>query len=274
MDKIRDIEQYKETIKSNADFFKQYYYHSLIDINLTKLDLILQYGLLCKRLLEQTHNLSIYTHQANDYDSKNGNDYISLTEYTDDSGFCTMFESFPLHTMTSVSVLVDKDIRVFKEGERQTFFDDEVFAQCAISASKLKGIILPSHLTTMPINKINCLPNDLSCYTTRYITHWIDCMERYFEHRISREEIMHSKEQLWDILEDYESPEKWIQSAVQQQRKVHGQDIKDVMAQALHELWGRKLGIKNPTCIEVIESINQGKLPVYEIGGTCLKKII
>lgn len=274
MDKIRDINQYKETITSNADFFKQYYYHSLIDLNLTKLDLILQYGLLCKRLLEQTHNLSLYTHQANDYDSKNGSDYISLTEYKDDCAFCTMFESFPLHTMTSVSVLVDKDIRVFKQGARETFFDDEVFAQCAISQSKLKGILLPSHLTNLPINQVNCLPNDLSCYTRRYIDHWIDCMENYFERKIPRKIIEESREQLWTILEDYESPEKWIQSAVQYQRKIHGKDIKDVMAQVLYELWQQKLKIQNPTCIDVIRSINKQELPVFELQPTCLKKIM
>ena len=31
MDKIRDIDKYIDTVKENNDFFKQYYYHSLID---------------------------------------------------------------------------------------------------------------------------------------------------------------------------------------------------------------------------------------------------
>lgn len=274
MDKIRDIYQYKETVKSNSDFFKQYYYHSLIDLNLTKLDLILQYGLLCKRLIESNNYISLYTHQARDYDSKNGSDYISLTEYTDNCEFSTMFESFPLHTMSSISVLVNKDIKVLKEGERETFFDDEIFAVHSIAQSKLCGILLPSHLTNLPINQVNCLPNDLSCYTRGYIDHWIDCMENYFERKIPRKIIEESREQLWSILEEYESPEKWIQSAVQYQRQTHGRDIKDVMAEILYELWQQKLGIENPTCIDIIRKINKQELPVYELQPTCLKKIM
>lgn len=273
MDKVRDINQYKETVKSNSDFFTQYYYHSLIDLNLTKLDLILQYGLLCKALIERNNYPSLYTHQASDFDSKNGNNFISLTEYQEDCSFSTMFESFAFHTLSSISVLVDKDIEIHKQGERETYFDDEVFCRYSIAQSKLKGILLPSHLTNQPINQISCLPNDLTCYTRRYIDHWIDCMENYFERKIPRQIIEESREQLWDILENYESPEKWIQSAIQHQRRIHGKDIKDIMAQILYELWQQKLNIKNPTCIDVIRKINKQELPVYEIQPTCLKKI-
>lgn len=274
MDKIRDINSYKDTILQNEEFFQSHYYHSLIDLNLVKLDLILRYGLLCKRLIESQQLPSIYTHHADDWDSKNGNTFISLTEYNDKCTFSTMFDSFAMHTMTSVSVMVNKDIEISKVGERETYFDDEVFCKKSIASSKLEGIILPSHLTTMPINQMNCLPTDLSCYTTRYINHWIDCMENYFERKIPRQVILESKDQLWDILEDYGSPEKWINSAIQQQRKLHGQDIKDVMAQVLHDLWKQKLGLQNPTCIDVIQRINHEKLPVYEIQPTFLKKII
>jgi hypothetical protein len=45
------------------------------------------------------------------------------------------------------------------------------------------------------------------------------------------------------------------------------------MAQVIHDLWKQKLGIQNPTCIDVIERKNKDKLPVYEIQPTCLKKI-
>jgi len=42
MNKIRDTKQYINTVKSNRDFFESYYYHSIIDLNLIKLDSILK----------------------------------------------------------------------------------------------------------------------------------------------------------------------------------------------------------------------------------------
>jgi len=53
MDKIRDIGKYIDTVKSHSDFFKRYYFHSLIDLNLTKLDSILRYGILSKNLISK-----------------------------------------------------------------------------------------------------------------------------------------------------------------------------------------------------------------------------
>ena len=38
--------------EKNHIFFKQYYYHAIIDLNLIKLDNILQYGILSKKLIE------------------------------------------------------------------------------------------------------------------------------------------------------------------------------------------------------------------------------
>ena len=127
MDKINDIGKYIDTVKSHSDFFKKYYFHSLIDLNLTKLDSILRYGILSKNLIQQKGLTSLYTHDASDFDSKNGNTYVSLTQYTDNCEFSTMFESFPLHTLTCLSLLVNKSIDVENHGERQTFFDDELF---------------------------------------------------------------------------------------------------------------------------------------------------
>ncbi len=53
MDKIRDIDKYIDTVKLHSNFFKSYYFHSLIDLNLTKLDSILHYGILSKNLIEE-----------------------------------------------------------------------------------------------------------------------------------------------------------------------------------------------------------------------------
>lgn len=272
MEKSRDIKNYIDTVKNNSDFFKQYYYHSIIDSNLTKLDQILKRGLLCKSLIERYNLISLYTHQSDDFDSKNGKRYISLTEYTDKCEFITMFEAFPFHTLTSVSVLVNKDIPIEKQGERETYFDDEVFSPVSIPTSKLEGIILPEHLSNLQIKELCCLPTDLSCYTKRYINHWIESMEQYFQRRIKTDEIKKSLDELWDIFDGYESPEKWVNSAIATQRKRYGKDIRDVLAEILQELWMQKMIKSNPTCLDVIKYINKDELPIYEIQGTCLKK--
>ena len=276
MDKIRDIKKYISTVQENHDFFKQYYYHALIDLNLIKLDTILKYGILSKQLIERNRLANIYTHSSCDFDSKNGDTFVSLSEYTDDCIFSIMFESFPLHTLTSLSLLINKQIDISKEGVRQTYFDDELFCFQSIDKSKIEGIMLPEHLSNLKINEVNCLPNDLSCYTRSYINNWLKCTEEYFREQIPRsyiDELKVSHEQLWDIIDEYESPEKWIESAIKTQRKKYGKDLKDVLGDILQYLWSLKYGIQDPKYLDIIEKLNKQNLPIYEIKEKCLKKI-
>jgi len=276
MDKIRDIKKYISTVEENKDFFKQYYYHSLIDLNLIKLDTILQYGILSKKLIELNRLATIYTHSSLDFDSKNGDQFVSLSEYTDKCSFSTMFESFPLHTLTSLSLMVNKQIDISKEGARQTYFDDEIFCFKSVDKSKIEGIILPEHLSNLEIKEVNCLPTDLSCFTKRYINNWLKCTEEYFKHRIPSSyinELKISHEQLWDIIEEYEAPEKWINSAIITQRKKYGKDLKDILAEILQYLWSLKYGLENPKYLDIIMLLNKENLPIYEIKEKCLKKI-
>lgn len=277
MDKIRDINKYIVTVKENEDFFKSYYYHSLIDLNLAKLDSVLKKGLLSKQLIQQEGLPSLYTHDANTFDSKNGNTYVSLTQYTDGCKFNTMFESFSLHTLTSLSLMVNKDIDITERGERETFFDDELFCFNSIPNSKLEGIILPEHLSTLPINQVNCLPNDIFCYTKSYLSQWMECMQRYFNIALPREavkDIKVSYEQLWDILEEYENPDRWVQSAIRTQRNQYGKDLKDILANILQNLWAEKFDMSNPTYMDVLMRVNNNQLPIYEIKQKTLKRVI
>ena len=151
MDKIRDIKKYISAVEENNDFFKQYYYHSLIDLNLIKLDTILECGILSKRLIESNQLPDIYTHYCDDIYSKNGNEFVSLSEYTDDCRFSLLFDSFALHTLTSLSLMIDKDIEVSKKGARITYFSDEVFCYKSVDKSKISGILLPEHLSNLTI---------------------------------------------------------------------------------------------------------------------------
>ena len=276
MDKIRDIDKYIDTVKENNDFFKQYYYHSLIDANLIKLDTILQYGILSKKLIERNGLASLYTHSADDFDSKNGFNYISLSEYNDNCYFNALFESFSLHTLTSLSVMVNKELEVVREGERETYFDDELFSFQSVDKSNIEGILLPEHLSNLMISEVNCLPNDLSCYTKSYLNNWIRCTKNYFGYEIPDSyinELKLSHEQLWNIIEEYESPEKWIESAIRIQRIKYGKDLKDILADILQYLWSLKYKIESPKYLDIIMLLNKANLPVYEIKEKCLKRV-
>ena len=276
MDKVYDIDKYINTVKENNDFFKDYYYHSLIDLNLIKLDYILQYGIFSKKKIESNNLVNIYTHSANDFDSKNGYDFVSLSEYTDKCCFSTMFESFSLHTLSSLSLLVNKEIDVVRNGERDTFFDDEIFCLNSIDKSMIEGIILPDDLSNLRISEVNCLPNDLSCFTKGYLNNWLKCIEDYFECKIPGfyiEELKLSYKQLWDIISKFESPEKWIVSAIRMQREEYGKDLKDILADILQYLWSLKYNVENPLYLDIIMKLNKDNLPVYEIKEKCLKRV-
>lgn len=275
MDKNRDISNYINTIKDNQDFFGKYYYHSIIDLNLIKLDSILENGILCKKLIESKELPKLYTHLGEDYDSKNGNSFVSLTEYTSNTTFNELFESFPLHTLTCLSLLVDKDLLIVKEGERFTFFDDEVFCKGSIEKSKIKGILMPEHLSNLRISEVNSLPSDLNCYTKTYLNNWLSCVENYFGYNVPSfyiDELKQSYKSLWEILKTYGSPEKWIGLAIWKQREKDGKDIKDILASILEYMWSLKYKEDNLKYIDVVKKINNDKLPIYEINDTQLIK--
>lgn len=278
MQRIYDIERYIDTVKNNESFFRKYYFHSIIDLNLIKLDYILKNGLLSRRNIEEKNLLSFYMHSVRSYDCKNGSDYISLVDFNslveskEGCAFHQMFEAFSLHTLTSLSVMLDREINVSKIGVLETLFDDEVFARDSIDKSHIKGIILPEHLTEKYICDIPFLPGDAHCYTEKSINHLIDCMEVYFLKKISRDELLLSVKQAWDICyKEYGGT--WIGTPVQNQKEIYGTDMKDVLSKMINDLWQEKLKIENPSYIDVINCINNDIYPVYEIKQKVLKKI-
>lgn len=187
-----------------------------------------------------------------------------------------MFESFPLHTLSSVSVLVNKSIEVSKTGERESYFDDELFCKDKIDKSEIEGIMIPEHLTNLPVSKVNCLPDDLSCFTKRYLFSWLAQTEKYFNQKIPAdyiERVKRSYEQLWQILDNYSRPERWIITGIQKQREQSGEDIKDILASILSYLWSLKYNTENSIYFDILMRLNEENLPVYEIGKKALRKI-
>lgn len=275
MQRNYDIKAYVDTVKDNESFFRKYYFHSIIDLNLIKLDYILKYGLLSRKNIEQRNLLSFYVHSIRSYDCKNGNDYISLVDFNslveskEGCAFSQLFEAFALHTLTSLSIMIDRDVTVSKKGVLESCFDDEVFVRDYVDKSHIKGIILPEHLVEESICNIPFLPGDSYCYTETQINHLIDCMEAYFNKKIFRDELLASVKQAWQIRNERCS----ITSAVALQKERHGIDMKDILSKLINGLWQEKLKVENPSYIDVINYINNDIQPIYEINQKTLKKL-
>lgn len=272
--KDHDIKKYKNIVQSNHSFFKQFYYHSIIDSNLIKFDSILENGILTKKMIEYSGLPTLYTHSADDYDSKNGNDFISLTQYTNKTSLSLMFESFAWHTLSSLSLMIDKNIKTTSIGDKETYFDDEIFSSLTISTDNIKGILLPDILSNKSFDRICPLANDLTCYTRGYINNWIYQVEEYFNQTIDKEKILGSVNELWDILNKDGSPEKWFNYALERQKYNTGSNVNEVLANIIKELWENKLKLENPKFIDVVKIINDDRYPIYEIKEKELVKIL
>ncbi len=272
MIKEHPIEKYIHSIVVNESFFQKYYFHSVIDLNLIKVDSILKNGILTKQEIEEKKLLATYTHDARAFLSKNGRQFVSLTRYPEDIIFSPVFESFTLHTLSSISFMVDKSISISREGERQTYFDDEVFHKGGIARDKLKGILLPEHLTHKPICQIPFLALDLSCYTETYLENLIAYLERYFGKKIEKYPFMESLQQFWDILDEYEKPEQWINAILEDQEEKYGKDIRDMLSFLFEQLWSDYIGIANPTYIDVLKYLRP-EIPIYELQEKGIQKI-
>lgn len=262
MNRNRDITDYKDTVFSNLDFFKKNYYHSIIDSNLLKLDSILDNGILSKRLIEDNNLCDLYTHNKNDFDSKNGYDYVSLSKVCDDFSMNQMFESFSFHTLTSLSLILNRNLDI---EYLDTNFDDEIFVKNSIDKSNIEGIIIPDILSKNEIKNTCFLTGDLSNYTKTYINNLLDNLEVYFNTKVDREKILRSLKEFYDILKNYEIPERWVESILKSQRKYYGLDIRDILAIEMNRLWQEKTKINNPLYIDIVKYINNNRLPIYEI---------
>lgn len=186
-------------------------------------------------------------------------DYNKLYEYGDEPSFSQLFEAFSLHTLTSLSLMLDREVEVYKEGIRETVFDDEVFAKDKIDISHIQGIILPSHIMNKQLSEVSFLPGDAYCYTEKSINHLMDGIENYFKKKVDRTVLLESVKQAWNIC--YETFEK----------ERYGVDMRDVLASIMENLWREKTKIDNPKYIDILNYINHDRYPIYEINS---KKLV
>lgn len=265
--KYNEVRKYRETSLDNHGFLKQFYYHSIIDSNLIKLDSILKNGILSKSLLEN-RKLPLVTTEG-----CLNNDVVSLSEYNDKVMFSPMYESYARYVLSTISLMVDKNITTTKVEETNDSFDDELHTKNSISNKNIKGILLPEHLSNKTIDKVKPIAHNINCYNELYLNNWIEYIESFFGKKVDKKTILNSLRELYKILEKYDNEEKWLSYALKEQKSYSGINLDDVLANMLKELWEDKLKLNNPKYIDVVSTINENKYPIYEIGIMQLKKI-
>ena len=268
MQKVRFVSQYEDTVNNNLHFFLSYYYHAILDLNLIKASSIIENGIYSRRFIELKHFPSLYTHLKSDYDCKNGNDYISVSKYLINNPHSIAFSSFFLHTLTSISFLIEKNVPTRTKGYRETNFSDELFVAHRILKKNIAGILLPEHLGKSKIKEVICLSDDLSNYNVTYINHWISCIEAYFHVSLSAEDksrIFKSLENLLKILDKYDEPENMLNYLLIEQKRMEGIDLRDILSEIVNRLWEERLNIEEPTYLDALLTINHDEFPIYEI---------
>lgn len=266
---------YQDVVNNNKDFFQDSYYHSILDMNLIKLDLMLRYGILSEnQQLEKKINC-LYTECRDACNCANGSDNISISYYNGREELNSLFSGFAHHVMTLPSIMINKNIETIKPKESAPAFDDELFVKDKIGKDQYKGILLPEHLLNKRISEIKPLIYNIRYAKEDYIVQWIQMIESYFNTEIDKEYLLYLCNQIKEIaMEEIDrGPHLWIGKALPIQEERLGTNIEIYMAELVEKLWDNKLNQRNTTCLDVIQQINVDKYPLYILNQQKVKKL-
>ena len=267
----KDYSSYRDyisTVNERKDFFDRFYYHALVDNDLIKLGSILEFGVLSKRKRDESmiHTSSI--HSYSDFDSKNGEDFISVSECL--YSFNPLFDSFALHTMSSVSLLISKDIEVHLEGARESLFDDERFVYSHIPSTEIKGILVPNHLYNSRLCDIPLMGTNYYSISKIGLSSYFHELESFFGKSPDLNSLKEKRQELLDIINNMENGCNHISWALEKQRENYGLDFFDVYSKMVASLWEDKLKTKYPKVSDVINYFNNGKKGIYVLTDKAL----
>ena len=261
---INSYRYYESYVEKNISFFQKYYYHAILDLNLVKLANILKNGLLTRKYIEGE---CLYTEKLGSYDCKNGDSYISITEFTADFPFNTLFNSFAFHTLSSPSIMINHDIEISHDGLGEGF-DDERFIFDSCSPENFVGILLPQHLQNQLIKDTFPFFYKKYCLNHDYIKIWLNTINEYFSCSIPFDDIDNMVKELWEIINSkyHHVHARWnilANYALKDQKEKHGYDLNEYLANTLQELWDKKLQKRFVNYFDILNYINIDKLPIY-----------
>lgn len=148
-------ETYQNVVNNYKSFFLKYYYHSIVDRNLIKLDLMLQHGILSEYQQMENSISCLYTEARDTAQCANGSDKISISYFDGKDNLLRFFSGFAAHVMNRPSILLNKgSIETIKPKTNSAAFDDELFVKDKIDINSFEGILLPNHLLNLKMSDI------------------------------------------------------------------------------------------------------------------------
>lgn len=268
-------ETYQNVVNSYKSFFLKYYYHSIVDRNLIKLDLMLQHGILSEYQQMENSIACLYTEARDTTQCANGSDKISISYFDGKDDLLRFFSGFATHVMNRPSILLNKSsIETIKPDTSSAAFDDELFVKDKIDITSFEGILLPNHLLNLKMSDIKPMFKNIRYSNLEYITSWILMVECYFKTNIDKEYILNLCKQLFEIhVKETDCRPGTIDDALNIQQERCGINIEEYMRNVIGNLWNMKLNQKAVTYLDVVDYINKDKYPIYVLDEARARKI-
>lgn len=273
--KSRMYGTYQYTVNSNKSFFLKYYYHSIVDRNLIKLDLMLQHGILSEHKQVENNVVCLYTEARDRWVCANGSDKISISYFDGKENLLEYFSGFAAHVTKRPSILLNKSsIETIKPKTNSAAFDDELFVKDKIDITSFEGILLPNHLLNLAMTNIKPMIKSERYTKLNYMKSWLKMVEDYFEIGIDKECILKLSSQLSEIqIKETNCRPGTIDDALNIQQERYGINIEQYMRTIIGNLWDMKLNQKEATYFDVVDYINKDRYPIYVLDETRVRKI-
>lgn len=268
-------ETYQNVVNNYKSFFLKYYYHSIVDRNLIKLDLMLQHGILSEYQQMENSIACLYTEARDTTQCANGSDKISISYFDGKDDLLRFFSGFAAHVMNRPSILLNKgSIETIKPKTNSAAFDDELFVKDKIDINSFEGILLPNHLLNLKMSDIKPMFKNIRYSNLEYITNWVLMVECYFKTNIDKEYILNLCKQLFEIyVKETDCRPGTIGDALNIQQERCGINIEEYMLNVIGNLWDMKLNQKAVTYLDVVDYINKDKYPIYVLDEARVRKI-
>lgn len=268
-------ETYQNVVNNYKSFFLKYYYHSIVDRNLIKLDLMLQHGILSEYRQMENSISCLYTEARDTAQCANGSDKISISYFDGIDNLLRFFSGFAAHVMNRPSILLNKgSIETIKPKTNSAAFDDELFVKDKIDINSFEGILLPNHLLNLKMSDIKPMFKNIRYSSLEYITNWVLMVECYFKTNIDKEYTLNLSKQLFEIyVKETDCRPSAIKEALNIQQERCGINIEEYMRNVIGNLWDMKLNQKAVTYLDVVDYINKDKYPIYVLDEARVRKI-
>lgn len=237
---------------------REYYYHTITDNNLIKLDLILDLGILSKN--EQQKSDLLIPYASEQYDGNEA--YVFLTKFSSKNS-CYIFSSqIAKNLMKKISLVISNEsLKEVKEakGCYYPLYSDEVLIQDKVSKDNIIGIIIPSNLLDKQVGELTSFGRNGFCFTEANFNNYLKLMNSYFDTAINDTEIKKKFTSIVSFLNTCKLRDDLIDEISEVScHRISGMSFLLYLSSIMQECWNKKLGLNyNATVRDVIIYIKE-----------------